>query len=407
MKTLRLVRLTLIVALCTGFYSCSESDEESNEGIIAKVVFNGCVQKGPFINGSSVTITQLDNELNQTGKVYSTKIADNIGNFEERNIDFTSPFVELKANGYYFNEVEGELSNAPITLYALADVSDANSVNINILTHLEYPRLEYLIKEKGMSFIDAKQQARKEVLNVFGVSLTSNKSLEQLNLTNDAILVVVSSIIQGYSKTGEVSELLAAISSDIRIDGQLNNSALGSQLANNIAYLNIGKVQTNLMKKYSELGTDYSIIINDLNKYVQDFKANTNYQQTEFISYPSEGKYGVNILADGVTIANTGYYSMKANVPDGAKLKILVKGTENKIHLCPISFVQGTEENWFITPYDSIVGGNVITVIKGGQPNDLEVSPSGFSNTMFIEYYEYGATEPTKTKKVQVKYDLP
>ena len=404
MKTSKLINTTLLVAiLAINSMSCSK--EESSGETITKSMFNGYVQKGPFINGSSVTITQLDNQLNQTGMTFSTKIADNSGNFEERNIGFTSPFVELKADGYYFNEVEGELSNAPITLYALADISDANSVNINILTHLERPRLEYLIKEKGMSFADAKQQARKEVLNVFGVNPTDDISLEQLNLSSDAILLLVSSVVQGHLQTGEVSELLAAISADIRTDGELNNPALGSQLANNIAYLDIDKIQSNLIKKYNELGTEYSIAVNDLNKYVQEFKTNTNYQQTEFITYPAEGRYGLNILADEVTtVIRWQKYSMKANIPTGAKLKIRIKG---RLPLPGESiyswgaYTPVTSENWLVSDWDPTLNANTMTVIEGGKPCDLQILVDSDSD-ITIEYYENEATEPTKVRSISV-----
>ena len=53
----------------------------------SKESFKGYIQKGPYINGSSVTITQLDEEMNQTGKVFSTQIIDNSGNFEQKNIE--------------------------------------------------------------------------------------------------------------------------------------------------------------------------------------------------------------------------------------------------------------------------------------------------------------------------------
>jgi len=56
----------------------------------------------------------------------STQITANNGSFEIKNIDLSSTLVELKANGYYFNEVSGETSAPGLTLYALADLSNRN-----------------------------------------------------------------------------------------------------------------------------------------------------------------------------------------------------------------------------------------------------------------------------------------
>lgn len=47
---------------------------------------------------------------------------------------------------------------------------------------------------------------------------------------DNAILLAVSLILQGYPYTSNLSELLAKISTDIREDGVLKNPALGSIL---------------------------------------------------------------------------------------------------------------------------------------------------------------------------------
>ena len=262
-------------------------------------VLNGYVQKGPYVNGSSVVITLLDEYLNQTGNVFSTQIIDNSGNFERRNINFTSNFVELKADGYYFNEVKGENSGGPLTLYALADVTDVTSVNVNILTHLERQRIIYLIQNDDLSFSEAKKQARSEVLDIFKFTLPNNITTESLNIVDDALLLAVSAIIQGHLSTGDMSELLANISSDIRRDGRLDNPVLGSQLINNVAFLDLDQVISNMEKKYGGLGITMNINSSELKSYIEQFKNNCEFEQTLGITYPKTGKYGPNILADG------------------------------------------------------------------------------------------------------------
>jgi len=167
--------LFTLVGICL-FFSCQQAPTDLEIPVITKAVFSGYVQKGPYINGSSVTISLLDEKLNQTGTVFSTQIIDNSGNFEQRNIEFASNFIELKADGYYFNEVKGENSGGSLTLYALADITEVNSVNINVLTYLERQRIIYLIQNDGLSFSEAKQQARNEVLAVFKLTLPDEMS---------------------------------------------------------------------------------------------------------------------------------------------------------------------------------------------------------------------------------------
>src|SRR5665647_224176 len=120
----------LLLGLSLLLVSCETLVNKPVEPL-KKEIFSGYVQKGPFINGSSVTISELDATLNQTGRSYSTTVADNSGSFEQKKIELVSNYVQLKADGYYFNEVTGESSTGQLTMYALADVSVVNSANVN------------------------------------------------------------------------------------------------------------------------------------------------------------------------------------------------------------------------------------------------------------------------------------
>ncbi len=79
---------------------------------------------------------ELDNSLLPTGRTFTGTIDDNTGTFSAKG-DLSSPYVELSADGYYFNEVSGSLSTAKLTLQALSDLTDSSSVNVNLMTHLE------------------------------------------------------------------------------------------------------------------------------------------------------------------------------------------------------------------------------------------------------------------------------
>jgi len=135
-----------LVGVAVFFSNC----EKSKTGIQS---VTGYAQKGPFINGSSVTAYDLQSNLAPTGKSYNTQITDYKGAFELEDIPLSSNYVSLKADGFYFNEVTGKQSSAQITLYALSDISDKTNININLLTHLEKARVEYLTK---ITFIQIK-----------------------------------------------------------------------------------------------------------------------------------------------------------------------------------------------------------------------------------------------------------
>ena len=66
--------------------------------------------------------------------------------------------------GYYFNEVSGSLSTSNLSLQALADLTDSSSVNVNLMTHMEKKRVEYLMDNSGKTFAAAKTQAQTEIL---------------------------------------------------------------------------------------------------------------------------------------------------------------------------------------------------------------------------------------------------
>ena len=82
------------------FYSCENTSENDNVKLNSVA---GLVEKGPFISGSSVSIYELDNNLNGTGKVFETK-TDNEGAFSiNTSTSLVSPYVKLSVTGFYFN----------------------------------------------------------------------------------------------------------------------------------------------------------------------------------------------------------------------------------------------------------------------------------------------------------------
>lgn len=273
-------RLDLILFLLILLFTSCENDNEFKDSFTMDKV-NGYVQKGPFLNGTAVTISELSEDLVPTGNNYPSQILDNRGTFEVKDVKLNSLFVEVKAEGYYFNEVSNSNSTAPLTLFALSDLKNRSNLNVNVLSSLEKGRVNYLVSN-GSSFIDAKKQAQGEILDIFEIEKSEIEASELLDISKQgedhAILLAISVILQGNLSVPDFSELLANISTDIREDGILNSKTLGSMLINNAKVLQPDQIRKNLEARYETLGL--SVTIPDFEKYIQQFIANTDFEYT-------------------------------------------------------------------------------------------------------------------------------
>ncbi len=242
-------------------FGCQDDEQVTQQQ--KSVSIKGHVQKGPFINGTAITVSELDQKLVATGKNFTTQIIDNKGAFSLKDVTLQSDFVQLIAEGFYFDEVRGEKSAAQLTLFALANVSDASSVNVNLLSHLEKDRVAYLMQEEEKSFATAKQQAQREILTIFGIEKADMAASELLDISQDgednAILLAISAILQGNNSVAELSELLADIITDIREDGTMDSESTREKIRGNAMALVLTDIRQHLEVRYEELGVDATI----------------------------------------------------------------------------------------------------------------------------------------------------
>lgn len=231
-----------VCMLSLALTACGDSSDDvaggsaEEEGIIAikdKTV-SGVSQKGPFVNGSSVQLFELNGKTYApTGRTFPGKISNDKGEFKIAGINLESQYAFLEASGYYRNEVTGEKSAAPITLNAISDLSKRETVNINLLTHLEYERVMKLV-EDGMSIAKAKKQAEQEVFAAFGIEGNFDNS-EDLNIFEsseaDAALLAISIILQGERSEADLSEFLANFAQDIAEDGKWDDEKKKAEIA--------------------------------------------------------------------------------------------------------------------------------------------------------------------------------
>lgn len=168
----KLLEALLLVSL---FWACSDDKgmaggTTEDAGIIADLNVAGLAQKGPFVKGSAVTVQGIDcKTFKSTGEYYETTIKTNGGDFEIDDVNLSSVCAEFDVSGYFLSELTGNVSSEKLTLRAVTNLKNRNRVNVNVLTHLEYERVMYLVTVNKMSFADAKKQAEKEIFALFNI----------------------------------------------------------------------------------------------------------------------------------------------------------------------------------------------------------------------------------------------
>ncbi|MCR5377367.1 MAG: hypothetical protein K6E57_00120 [Fibrobacter sp.] len=214
----------------------SSSSEESSSSFDEEAVqtsldsMSGFSQKGPFVQGSNVRLYELESgrTLKQTNGNFMGVINSNDGFFKISARKLISQYALLVANGYYKNEVTGETTTEDLTLFALTDVSFRSKANVNLLTHLEYDRVFYLVTKEKVRFKEAKRQAQAEIMLAFHIDTTGIGSSEDLSVFGDtkgnAALLAISVMLQSRRSIAELTELLAAISVDLEQDGVMSDS---------------------------------------------------------------------------------------------------------------------------------------------------------------------------------------
>ncbi|MEM1320712.1 MAG: hypothetical protein AAGG75_10680 [Bacteroidota bacterium] len=363
----------------------------------------GFAQKGPFINGASILVSELDDFYAPTGRVFSTQVFDNSGAFQLDGVELDHQLATLRVDGFYFNEVCGGRSDAQITLHGIVDHRGENPFHINVLTHLEKARVEYLLSQ-DIKFTPAKEQAQAEVLAVFGITPANPlPPSDQLNFTQNgegnAILLAVSALLQGYRSEAELSELMARIIADIRTDGVLNDISIGSSLRDHSFFLDAAEIRNNLIDYFAELNV--SATVPDISSYISAFVSGGPYPFNQSIfEYPAEGKFNLNILdTDPTTTTFTAgeWYSLAATPPLCNQLRINLRrisggGSWGRDLL--------RNFNWLADQIDPNTIQQNFTAVIGGECHDLRIRFT--AGTYLIQYFEKENLAAVRTKTITV-----
>lgn len=266
---------TLYVGKAPDTTTQGEVELDSEKIAISLDEVSGVTQKGPFLNGSKVLVREMSDgrTLTQTGNSFNGKILNDRGEFNINARMLVSQYVMLEATGYYRNEVTGGNSNSELTLFAITDVNDRNIVNVNLLTHLEYERVIYLVTQKKMKVRAAKKQAQMEVFALLNIDATNFSNSEDLNLAGssdeDGALLAFSAVLQGDRSVAELSELLTKIATDMEKDGSWDDSTTRNKIADWAAEADSAGRFTNIRENVKNWGI--SAMVPDFEKYIRHF----------------------------------------------------------------------------------------------------------------------------------------
>lgn len=353
--------ITGFATLCAlGFASCSESEDGSGEKFTQTPhIVSGKAEKGPLVRGSQVDMRTLDKDLVPTGSSYTTTIENNTGDFNFGSLKVNSPYAKLTADGYFFNEVKGELSESTIKLDAIVDLSDNSAVNVNVLTHLKSQRINYLVTNKNQGFKEANEQAQKELLTQFGLQQYCEKDASQFSITSgddaSGVLIAVSSLILSDRSEAEIVEYLSLLSNEFRTTGVFSESTK-QRLKSTRNYLNgkLDDISDHIKVRYSEMG--YDVEVKDLAYYF-------DWDNDGIAGNELDGSPTVKLSQDKIVIPSEGGdYEVKI---DSDKPYFLIPpseatGSDTGLDVTPGESV--TEEKFFQSLYESGAENSVANI---------------------------------------------
>jgi N-acetylneuraminic acid mutarotase len=251
----------------TGVGGHAGSDHRSE----ARRTLNGAVQKGPFVLGSTVVVSEVDATGSPSGRVYSTQTINDLGEF---SVDFAyRGFVSVEASGFYYSELSGTLSGAPVVLRAFYEVtgSGTQTVFVNLVTHLSYNRVKALVSQ-GLSFDDASARAEAELRTGLEIGLPDFDPGEpgtSMNVAGgdtdaNAYLFAVSAVIakaaelRGGPLDARLQELVNTLSDGFAKDGTVDQAVV-DELHDAQQALDVAEVEESFQARLDELGSDAEV----------------------------------------------------------------------------------------------------------------------------------------------------
>ena len=271
----KLTAISLLISACSNESSFSPAatttPSDDNEFVLSGETVSGVSQKGPFIKGSTVTLYELDEHLHQTGVHYSTTIDNDNGKYHIDSVVLSKPYAWMIVKGNFIDEITGNISLEQITLNGLVKVEKNKDININILSHLAFNRIQFLVQQ-GLSIPQAQKQAEIEVLKAFKME-ADDKPFENMDIfangEGDAKLLAITLILLNAYEgdIARTTDLLAQITYDLETDGIWNDT----ELINNLESRTYNSTEETFITARNNIKSLTTNSIPDFEKYINKF----------------------------------------------------------------------------------------------------------------------------------------
>lgn len=274
--------LIFCISSCEGLNPDFNGNDNTTDTETIRI--KGYAQKGQLIKGSHITAFALNSNLVATGDSYPSEIADNVGSFVI-NAKNSAPYLELRAEGYYFNEVTGKVENAPIYLSAIC-MSASADINVNLFTTITTPRIKKLISS-GIKYQDAVTQAQNELLEALNEDRkdTDFTELDIMGSGNaDAMLLAYACMILADRTASETVVLIQNAASEFESEGTLSEKIVQT-IKENRSSINPFDVIKNINNYFASYDITFSELP-PLHKYLdENFSSDFIIERTDLDEY--------------------------------------------------------------------------------------------------------------------------
>jgi len=223
MKNIKISILLLIFTIV--LIGCNSGNKVSSSSS------SGIAQKGPFLDGSTVTAYKLNNGERSTTDKKSTTTNDDKGSFL-----LPLPWsgaTEYEIKGEYLDENTGNyVSNGILSAIVNLQANSSPNININIFTHIAAAQIKDMLKN-GENINVAKENAREKIKEMFSLELSNDTQLEDLDLTdgissnksdNAQLLKISAAILASDNPDTSLDKLTKLIT----VEGDINTDVINT-----------------------------------------------------------------------------------------------------------------------------------------------------------------------------------
>lgn len=369
-------------------------------------LISGKIEKGPFSKGAIISFYELDSNLSQSGRSFSTTIDDNEGNYDLKASNIGGRMFRVQTDGFYYNEILNNLSTSRIVLTGISRVDSNEKINVNVLTHLERRRVEHLMNINKLSFNSAKKQAVTELLAIFKTKSDSIIRSEKVSLFEDKndILLNLSLLFQGYRTDAQLSELLTDFSNDFYKDGTIEDNKIFKKIYNHSYYIDSVSVKNDIKNKFNYTTKSFSILKEFLSNNLS-FVDNSYMPLLYPPIYNNTKNLLVKVNTDTITQGQQYILYSKKNEVTNFDFKVIIKGELSNLNDSTSGKFNGSwsygGSSWTVSSFDASNFGNQ-TFYNNNLDNAIYLNFN--KGNYYLNFYEPSTSQnPTFIKKIVVK----